>query len=609
MPEPSPRVRAALPWLIIVAGVAAYLNSLSCPFLFDDTLWVLRNPAIRHLWPLWEVLRADAARPVVMLSLALNYALAGERVVSYHLVNLAIHLLSALILFGLVRRTLLTSTLQARYGRSASWLALAIALLWVVHPLLTQSVTYIIQRAELLAGLFLLLTLYCVVRGAGTPHARAWYAAAVLSCGAGMASKAVMATAPLIMGLYDRALLAGSWRGAWKQRRWLYLGLLGSWGVLAALFASAPTMPEPTAGFALTDVAWFDYAVTQPSVILHYLRLSFWPSPLVFDYDWPIARTLPAMALPGLAVAGLWGVAIWTWRRRPALAFLWIWVLLILAPTSSVIPVTDLAAEHRMYLPLIGVVALAVFGGHALLARARRVSSRARWGIGCVMVGGLAIVFAVGTARRNQDYRSEWVMWSDVVRKRPANARAHANLGFALAQTGQHDAAIAHYVEALRLKPANAEAHNNIGASLVQAGSIDDAITHYREAIRLAPRYAEAYNNLGVALLREGRAPEAANQFARALALKPRNAGVHYNLGNALATQGRGDEAIAQYADALQLEPRLPDVHNNWGNVLMVEGRVAEALAHYAQALALDPSHEGARRNLERLRQRALPEG
>ncbi|MBI3996675.1 MAG: tetratricopeptide repeat protein [Candidatus Omnitrophica bacterium] len=609
MPEPSPRVRAALPWLIIVAGIAAYLNSLSCPFLFDDTLWVLRNPAIRHLWPLWEVLRVDAARPVVMLSLALNYALAGEHVVSYHLVNLAIHLLSALILFGLIRRTLLTSTLRARYGRSASWLALAVALLWVVHPLLTQSVTYIIQRAELLAGVFLLTTLYCVVRGAETPHARVWYAAAVLSCCAGMASKAVMVIAPLIVGLYDRVFLAGSWRSAWRQRRFLYLGLFGSWVWLALLLASAPTMPEPTAGFALKDVAWFDYAVTQPGVILHYLRLALWPSPLVFDYDWPIARTLPAIVLPGLVVAGLWGVAIWTWRRRPPPAFLWLWVLLILVPTSSVISVTDLAAEHRMYLPLIGVVALVVFGGHALLTCAWRTPPRARWGIGCIMVSGVAIVFAVGTARRNQDYRSALVMWSDVVRKRPANARAHANLGFALAQSGQHDAAMAHYIEALRLKPTDAETHNNVGASLVQIGKLDDAIAHYREAIRLAPRYAEAYNNLGVALLRQGRAPEAANQFARALALKPRTAGVHYNLGNALATQGRGNEAIAQYADALRLEPRLPDAHNNWGNVLMLEGHVEEAQAHYAQALALDPTHTGARRNLERLRRRAIPEG
>ena len=167
----------------------------------------------------------------------------------YHVVNLAIHILGALVLYGVVRRTLLCASLRQRYGDEARWLALAVALIWVVHPLQTESVTYLIQRTESLMGLFFLLTLYCVIRGSTSSGRRGWYAAAVVCCALGMGSKEVMVVAPLTVLLYDRAFLSGSFREALRARAALYAGLFGCWLVLVGLVAS--TSHSLTAGFGL----------------------------------------------------------------------------------------------------------------------------------------------------------------------------------------------------------------------------------------------------------------------------------------------------------------------------------------------------------------------
>jgi protein O-mannosyl-transferase len=229
-------------WLIVIlAGVAAYHNSFHGPFIFDDLISIANNPRIRRLWPIWEPLlnvpqpSTVEDRPIVSLTLALNFAVGGLRVWGYHAVNVALHLMCALLLFGIVRRTLHGARLRERYGGQSGWLALAVALTWTVHPLQTESVTYIIQRTELLMGLFLLSTLYCVLRGAGSVRPRAWYAAAVVSCALGMGSKEVMAVSPLLVCLYDWTFLSGSFRRAWAAaRRFIH----GAGGYVAAIGGS-----------------------------------------------------------------------------------------------------------------------------------------------------------------------------------------------------------------------------------------------------------------------------------------------------------------------------------------------------------------------------------
>ena len=185
-----------IPLLVIVAGLLAYHNSFTGPFIFDDTFSIKENPTIRHLWPIWQSLSpphrgglAVEGRPVINLSVAINYALGGYAVWGYHAFNLMVHILAGLTLFGLVRRTLVQPRLRERFGSVANELALATAVLWVVHPLQTESVTYIIQRAESIMGLFYLLTLYCFVRGVESRRRGLWSGLSVTACALGMASK------------------------------------------------------------------------------------------------------------------------------------------------------------------------------------------------------------------------------------------------------------------------------------------------------------------------------------------------------------------------------------------------------------------------------------
>ena len=185
-PTSSTQLRAGAA-LLVVVGVLIYLNSFNGQIVFDDVV-ITDDPSIRQLWPPWSAMFSpnQVTRPLVGLSLAINYAMSGTDLWSYHLFNLAIHILAALTLFGVVRRTLLTEKLKDRFGKASTALALAVALIWMVHPLHTESVTYLIQRSEAMCGLFYLLTLYCVIRGHSSRPAALWYTAAVLSCAAGM---------------------------------------------------------------------------------------------------------------------------------------------------------------------------------------------------------------------------------------------------------------------------------------------------------------------------------------------------------------------------------------------------------------------------------------
>lgn len=527
---------------IIVVGLIVYANSLVVPFLLDDQYAILENPHIRHLWPLWEALApapraADSWRPLISLSLAINFAISGFQVWSYHLVNVAIHLASALVLFGIVRRTLAGHRLGARYGAVATPLAFVTALLWMVHPLQTQSVTYIIQRAESLMGLFYLLTLYCTLRSDGSPRPLMWAGAAVLSCVLGIFCKPVIVTAPLLVWVYDGIFLSPSFSRALHKRRRLYVALAATWILAAMLVSHLPHPERARAGFAFKDITPLEYLLTQPGVILHYLRLVLWPHPLCFDYAWPIARTLQAILWPTLVIVPLVCATGWLVCRRHPLGFLGAWFFGVLAPTSSFIPIADLAAEHRVYLPLAAVVAGAVLSIRWLLCRFVRLPSRQRKAE-ILMLAIVIVVFEVLTIRRNGDYRSAESIWRDTIAKRPANGRAYIGLGNALVRQGRWARAVTAYTEALQLKPNDDTIHNNLGVALYEQGQLDEAKKEYTEALRLDPSGSDAHNNLGVVLIQQGHDAEAIAHFVEALRLSPDHVEAKQNLERARSLHG-----------------------------------------------------------------------
>jgi tetratricopeptide (TPR) repeat protein len=542
-----------LPLLLLAAGFTAYSNSLTGPFIFDDFESIVHNPHLRQLWPIWDALRAPAQlnwRPVVSLSLALNFWLGGLHVVGYHLFNLTVHLLVSLLLFAIVWRTLCGLRNTPWTPPSARWAAAAIALIWMVHPLHTESVNYVTQRSELLMAFFLLLTVYCTMRGAAVSRRHPWYRLAVVCCALGMASKEVMVVAPLLVLLYDRVFLSGSFRQALTHRRALYLGLAGTWLVLAG-FVIHPGALGRAVRFDLSSLTPWDYAKTQAGVILHYLRLALWPHPLILDYyDWPVPRRMSEWAPQAALVFGLLGATVWSLRRRPAIGFLGAWCFLILAPSSSLLPIaTEIAAERRMYLPLCALVTLLVMASWTLLRRAVP-SGRVRVSLALAAVMLTAGLLGWGTIRRNEVYRREVAIWQDAVAKRPQNPRAYYNLGLALGREGRHEEALQALRQTLALQATYVGAENSVGIALAELGRLREAEAHFRRAIQHDPAPAQAHSNLGAVLAQQQQFDEAEHHLRLAIQLDPDLVDARNNLAALVAQralrQPRGGRALDQ---------------------------------------------------------------
>ena len=629
-------------WLVglalAAAALLAYHNSFAVPFLFDDNSSIRDNPTIRSLlrawWPPADGGFTVSGRPVVNFSLALNYAASGTAVWSYHVLNLVIHVLAGCTLFGVVRHTLRLpacrklfaggagQTESERAARDARAIACCVALIWTLHPLQTESVTYIIQRAESLVSLFYLLTLWAFIRAAEPGAGTGWRWGAFLACAFGMATKEVMVTAPVLVVLYDRVFLAVSWRDVWERRGRQHLALAGTWLVLAALMLATRNRGG-TAGLG-TSVSPAAYALTQIGAIGDYLRLACWPWPLIFDYgQFQVSRVgeilRPALVVLPLAAASLYAL----WRRWPA-GYGGFFFFGVLAPTSSFVPVvTQTMNEHRTYLALAALVTLAVTATYALAGRRS-----------LVVFLVIAPVLGLVTERRNRDYRSEQGLWEDTAAKRPGNARAYAALGAIHLREGRLEAARAALQETVRVAPDSGEMRNNLGNVWMKLGRFAEAAQCFQEAlvrqpgdpfilnnlgntylqlgrgpeaivalaaaVRAKPDLHEARYNLANTLAQAGRLPEAADNYAALLAARPGDAEARSNYGEVLMEMGRGPEAIAQFEAAVRLKPDSAVLHNNLGAALARIGHPAEALKQFQAAVRLDPHFTEARENAAR---------
>jgi len=622
---------------LIAAAGWAYSTSFAGVFVFDDKFGIVDNPNIKSLWPLTRAMSAPpempvSARPIASLTLAINYALAPKdvrdvlspgrpsappelrerflrNVWGYHLFNLTLHVLAALALFGVVRRTLTSPALAATYGADATPLALVISLIWTVHPLLTDAVTYVVQRTEVLMGLFCLLTLYCSIRAAerGIPvrRRRLWIAGAIVSCAMGMGSKQTMVVAPLIVCAWDwlfgeqqsddgRQGVFGS------ERRLLYAGLAATWLILAGL-VWMERWPH-SIGFAREGWTPWTYLLTQSGVIVHYLRLSLVPWPLALDYDgWPMARSILEVAPYVIFLAVLLGATVVAVGRRHSWGFPGVWFFALLAPSSSVLPLaTEIAAERRMYLPLAAVVTVAVISvflawqrvSPAFLLRSplRRRAGRAAT---VVIVGAVAITLGALTYARNMQFWSDEEIWRDTVEKRPANPRARLNYGIDLYEAGRLPEAERELREAVRLKETSAAAHANLGPVLCALGQIDEGIAHLERALALDPEYTTAHANLGEAYASKGDRVHAAHQFARAVEVSPDNPFLLNRLAWLLATSPEdevrnGPKAVELAQHAVSLTSRLDLMSLETLSAAYAEaGRFEEAVSTGREALAV----------------------
>ena len=626
--------------LVLTAAAAwAYSTSFAGVFVFDDKFAISDNPNIKSLWPLTRAMSAPpempvSGRPVASLTLAINYALAPDdvrdvllppatdappvarerflrNVWGYHFFNLILHVLAALALYGVVRRTLSSDRLSSRFGANATPLASVISLIWVVHPLLTDAVTYVAQRTEVLMGLFLLLTLYCAIR-AGEPgttrgRRRLWTAAAMASCALGMGSKQTMVVAPLMVWVWDWVFGAsgpdGELPARRRSRRTLYGGLAGTWLILASL-VWMERWPH-SIGFAREGWTPWTYLLTQTGVIVHYIRLSFVPWPLALDYDgWPMAHSILAVAPNALLLMVLLAATLLAVVRRDPWGFPGAWFFALLAPSSSVLPLaTEIAAERRMYLPLAAIITVVVVGAFLVWQRvALRVMPDAQLTRRAGRVTAAAIVVVLTTAlgsltyARNMDFWSDEEIWRDTVEKRPTNPRARLNYGIDLYAAGRLPEAERELSEAVRLKDSSAAAHANLGPVLCALGRLDEGISHLERALALDPEYTTVHGNLGEAYATQGKRALAAKQFARAVEVSPDNPFLLNRLAWLLATSPEdevrnGTRAVELAGRAVLLTSRQDIMSLETLSAAYAEaGRFDEAVAAGREALALAES-------------------
>lgn len=575
---------------IVLVGILAYANSLSGPLLFDDQSAITLNPQIRHLWPIVEPLAPPtnsvlASRPIVNLSFAVNYAIGGLSVRGYHVANVAIHLLSALVLFGILRRTLDSEKLRAYAGQSGTDLALACALIWMVHPLLTESVNYVTQRTELMMGLFYLLTLYCSIRAAHSPTTW-WRVGAICSALVGTGCKESMATVPLVVMLYDRIFLFDSWQSAFRRRAVLYAGLALSWAMLLALLSSRTN----TVGFN-TGISVWQYLLNQALMVGRYLKLAIWPRDLVMDYGVPRILVLPDVLPQALLIVALLLLTVTALIRRPMVGFLGSWFFITLAPTSSFVPIaTEMGAERRMYLPL---AALVVFGVMALRPLRRRVF----YGL----VALIAIALAVGTIKRNNDYASGVALLQTSVDRWP-QGRARFNLAVVLKAEGRFHEAEAQLRAAVVDNP---QAQYVLASGLYARGEFVAAFNELRAFLARNPPnqtdVSKARNLLALCLAEQGRRAAAIDELQRALTMDPNNPDLHGNLAVISLQERRFESARRHYEAYLSLRPATTFVLTGLGTALRELGRRDEARARFREALALDPNDAEARAKLSGL--------
>lgn len=571
--------------LILLPGLLAYANSLNGPFVFDDLESIVNNQTIRNLGnflPGGPGLDFHLRRWVAYFSFALNYRFGGLAVSGYHATNLAIHLGTALLVYALARLSFRTPQLSgSRLAPQAGLVALLAALVFTLHPVQTQAVTYVVQRLTSLCTLLYLLSLVLYIRGRldmegrGTRDQRsgvrvACFAGATVAALLAMFTKEIAFTLPLAAFLYEACFF----NGAWRVRLTALLPLLLTLPVIPFLvlrggeLSAAGTLQQTR-----IDIPRLDYLLTQFPVIVTYLRLLILPAGQNIDYDYPVYTTPFAapVLLAMLLLLGFLTLGIWLWQKSGSraadrelhaapvpelrfVAFGIFWFFLTLSIESGFVPLADVIFEHRLYLPSVGL-ALGFAAAMALVMRSTRSVLAGR----LLLLATAAAIVALGAAtwQRNQVWQSEVSLWEDTVRKSPGKVRPLYNYGSGLAEAGRSEEAAQVLAEVVLLDPRHADAWHNLGRAYLQLGLIKEAVPALSTAVSLNRGNDNALLNYTVALIRSGGYREAITLLEERLRRPPELAGFHANLGLAYAGAGNLPAARRELAILQPLDPRL----------------------------------------------------
>jgi len=659
--------------LLSTCGYFAYSDTLNGRLFFDDLSSIVGNPYIQTMadprireqitgindpgdafdhpkdsfeerkergtlgWVDWFWSPIDnpfAGRPIVQFSFTLNhwwavraepaqlqdfYGVTDLHYRYYHIVNLILHIGVGLILWSTLRRVFRGPNFRGRFQETAPYWAFAITLLWLLHPLNTETVVYVTQRTELVLATFFLLTFY-LAAGAATAEDPAlrgvWQTGAVVACALGMASKESMVAVPPLLVLFDRAFFYSTWSETFERRGRFYEWIFATYFILVALMIYGPR--AESVGFHHERMPWYEYLITQCWCLWRYMWLSLIPvgSELCVDYG-----RRPVMdfqyVLPGaLMVLAIVGGTIYGFFRKPWLAFVGCWWLFILAPTSSFVPiVTEVGAERRMYLPLVAVLATAMA---ALVGCTwywfRRVLQMPRVPEAALIAGGgllmmLAALFGVVSYSRNQDYDRDETLYGHIVSVFPDNDRGNNNFAKINVDMGRRDRALELLNMAVHIDPEYSDAFTNRGIIYHNTRRFDVAIQNATEAIHWNPLNVSAWNNRGNAFMELKLWDRAIADFSEVIRVNRFSsdgyfgrANVYFSMGNEMdqkdyveknipmpAGERRSTEAflksLADCDAALGRNPHDYKCFNTKGNVLKKLGKPQDAIAVFDTAI------------------------
>lgn len=582
----------------------AYSNSFLDGFVLDDTAIVAHDPRIRQATApnVASILSGGYRysnptvglyRPLTTLTYLLNYAVLGNggNPAGYHSLNLGVHAVNVTLVYALG---------IAIFAEAAP--AWALAAIWGLHPILTESITNIVGRADLLAAFGVLAGLHCYLLAISMEGRRriAWIASVAAAQAIGIFSKESAIVLPGLMLAFDLTWLD---RSTWRRRAPAYAALALPLGVFFYQRSQMHLhLVIPFADNPLVNAGFWQARFTAVEVLGKFLWLFLWPARLSADYSYnaiPLLGSTPPDPAALLAIAAVLFAAVLfvtlavrhRHTQKPALFFLAFFFLAALPTSNLLIFIGSIMAERFLYLPSIGLAGFAIAALYTLAQRHARIA--------CAALAIVCLAFIARTYARNVDWKDDLYLWTSATAVSPGSAKVHYNLGKVFeTQPARLSDAIAQYRASLQIDPDEADAHNNLANALLAIpGHLPEAIAEYRTAIRLQPDRSEPHNNLANALAQiSDRLPEAIAEYQTALRIEPTNAEIHYNLANALARlPSRLSDAIGEYHTALRVDPNHADARINLGHALVAQGnsltpdRLAEAIAEYNAALQANP--------------------
>jgi tetratricopeptide (TPR) repeat protein len=568
--------------LLVVFTILAYQPAWNGKPIWDDNGHITR-PELRSLDGLGRIWIEPGATqqyyPLAHSVFWVEHKLWGDSPLGYHLINILLHTVSALLLLKILRRLEVPGAPLA-------------AVIFALHPVQVESVAWISELKNTLSGTLYLGSALAYLEF-DRESKKTFYAAALGLFLLGLMAKTVIATLPA-------ALLLVFWwkRGSlsWK-RDVLPLVPFFIAGIGFGLFTAWVEQKFIGAEGSEFKLSFIERLLIAGRAFWFYLDKLLWPANLVFIYPrWNVSEWVLWQYLFPAAVLLLL-TALWVCRWRGTLVGLLFFAGTLFPALGffNAYPFRfSYVADHFQYLASIGPITLAGAGlTTALSSSKKRIPF-----LELVVCGMLILTLGVLTWRQCATYADGETLYRTTIERNRDCWMAYGNLGVALLQKGQVDEAIAHYQKALEIKPDYAEAHSNLGTALLQNGQVDEAIAHCQKALEIKPDYADAHGNLGNALLQNGQVDGAIAHYQKALEIKPDKADAHSNLGNAFLQKGQVGEAIVHYQKALEIKPDYADAHLNLGNAFLQKGQVDEAITHYQMALRINSDFSEAHYNL-----------